>query len=99
MNLSDVIRCTFVPKLEEYGAEVLNEKKNVSFKAFVTAGDLSAFFTVGDQELSESVQLTTLAENTPQTGDVLLVDNRRYTVQGIQRRPDGPIVRIYCELK
>lgn len=99
MNLSDIIKCTFEPKLEEYGSEIWNEKKKVTFKAFVTAGDMSAFFTVGDQELSESVQLTTLAENAPQTGDVLVVDGRRYTVQGIQRRPNGPVVRIYCELR
>ena len=99
MNLKDIISSTFRTKLDELGIEITAEKSKKSFKAIVTAGDLDAAFTIGDQTLTESLQLTVLREEAPITGEILHIDGARYTVQGVQKRPNGPVVRVYCELR
>ena len=99
MNLKDIISSTFRTKLDEEGIGIVTEKSKRTFKALVTAGDLDAMFSIGDQTLSESIQLTALREEAPTTGEILIIDNLRYTVQGVQKRPNGPVVRIYCELR
>lgn len=99
MNLKDIISSTFRIKLDEEGIEIIAEKSKRTFKALVTAGDLDAMFSIGDQALSESIQLTALREDAPSTGEILVIDNMRYVVQGVQKRPNGPVVRIYCNLR
>ena len=99
MNLKDIISSTFRIKLDEEGIDITSEKSKKTFKALVTAGDLDAMFSIGDQTISESIQLTALREDAPITGEILLIDGQRYTVQGVQKRPNGPVVRIYCELR
>lgn len=99
MNLKDIISSTFRIKLDEEGIEIIAEKSKRTFKALVTAGDLDAMFSIGDQALSESIQLTALREDAPSTGEILVIDNMRYMVQGVQKRPNGPVVRIYCNLR
>lgn len=99
MNLRDIISATFRNQLEQNGIEIHAEKSKHDFKALVTAGDLSALFTIGDQDISESIQLTAFLEDAPVTGEILQIEDKRYTVQSVQKRPNGPIVRIYCELR
>lgn len=98
MNLADTISNTFTYLVMENGTTVTNTKTNTTFTGIVTSGDFVAAFTESDQDTELSIQITTQRENTPNTGDVLLVEGKRYITQTVQTRTNSPLVRITAYL-
>ena len=63
----------------------------------VASGDVEAMFTLVDQDITSTLQITTLTENRPKTGDKITVHNKTYTVKQITDRVNSPLIRIYVE--
>ena len=94
MSLADTISDSFIQILGDNPTTVTNTKTNTTFTGMVTSGDFVASFTESDQENELSIQITTLKVNEPKTGDILLVENKRYITQTVQSRTNSPLVRI-----
>ena len=94
MSLNDTIRTTFYTILENNGTEVTNLKTNKKFIALVTSGDFIAQFTESDQDNELSIQLSMFEEDAPQTGEKLLIGGKKYIVQTVQSRVNGPITKV-----
>lgn len=75
----------------------MNTTENKSFYGLVSSGELNAVFTVMDQDLSDSLQITTLKENRPKTGQKIQVGEKTFTVKQIQDRINSPLIRIFVE--
>jgi hypothetical protein len=97
--LRETISNTFKYKLEEYGIDVLNNKNKKTFKAIFSMADLSAEFTLSDQEWEEEIQGVCFNDDAPKTGDVLTIEGKKYITQTVQSRINSPITRFYAKLK
>ena len=98
-NLSEVIAKTFQYKLDEYGVDVFNNKSNRTFKAIFSMTDLSAEFTLSEQEWEEQIQGVCFNDDAPKTGDVLTIEGKKFITQTVQSRINSPITRFYANLK
>lgn len=98
-NLHTVISNSFLQILAENGTEVMNTKTNKVFNALLTSGDFVADFTIGDQFTEESIQGTCYNEDCPKTGEVLLINGKKYLTQTVQSRTSGPISKFTAYLK
>lgn len=98
-NLSEIIARSFQYKLDEYGVEVINNKNKKTFKAIFSMADLSAEFTLSDQEWEEQIQGVCFNDDAPKTGDVLTIEGKKYITQTVQSRINSPITRLYANLK
>lgn len=94
MSLADTISDSFQQILTDNATTVTNTKTNKEFTGMVTSGDFVASFAESDQDTELSIQITTLKVNEPKTGDILLVENKRYITQTVQSRTNSPLVRI-----
>lgn len=99
MTISDTITASFRHKLDEGGIDIRNTKTDAIIRALVTSGDFIADFTLGDQDTEESIQGVTWKEDAPKTGDVLIIDGKRYIVNSITSRPNGIITRFSSNLQ
>lgn len=97
MSLANVITESYKQILVNEGAEVLNKTTKKSFYGLVTSGEVEAVFTLIDQDISDSLQITTLKENRPKTGDKMTVGNRDYTVKQVTERTNSPLIRIFVQ--
>lgn len=97
MILKEVIANSYKQIIATEGVEVYNKTLGKSFVGLVSSGDLSALFTVADQDLTDSLQITTLAENTPKTGNKISVADKVYTVKQVTTRVNSPIIKILLE--
>lgn len=95
MSLANVITDSYKQILENEGVEVLNKTTNHRFYALVSSGEVEAVFTLTDQDISDSLQITTLKENRPKTGNKMTVGDREYTVKQVTERTNSPLIRIF----
>lgn len=97
MNLAEVIAESYSQILQTEGVEVFNKSSNTSFFGLVTGGEMDALFTIADQDITETLQITTLKGNRPKTGNKLTVANKDYTVKEIKDRVNSPLIRILVQ--
>lgn len=97
MSLANVITESYKQILENEGVEVLNKTTKQAFYGLVSSGEVEAVFTLIDQDISDSLQITTLKENRPKTGDKMTVGNRDYTVKQVTERTNSPLIRIFVQ--
>ena len=98
MTINQTIALNFATMLDMNGVDVRNIKRNKDFTAIISASDFGAGFTMGDQDISESIQGVTWVEDCPKTGDKLVIEGDMYIVNSIQKRPTSPIRRFYANL-
>lgn len=93
MSLTESIKNNFLHIIGENGTTITNTRTKQEFIALVTSGDFVATFLESDQQTELSLQITILKEFEPRTGDILLIENKKYIVQTIQSRVNSPIVK------
>lgn len=98
MSLTDTISNSFTQILTDNGTTITNKKSGNTFIGLVTSGDFIAAFTESDQDNELSVQVTTTSDNSPNTGDILLIQGKSYITQTVQARVNSPLVRITAYL-
>jgi hypothetical protein len=94
MNLKDTIAYSFIQIITDNGTEVTNTKTNETFTALVSSGDFMADFTHGDQDTELNVQLTMLDIYAPNTGDILLIGDKRFITDTVQSRVNGILSKV-----
>ena len=99
MNINSLVRYHVEQRLNDDGISVNNVTKNNNFTALLSASDHSASFMLEETEAPEELQGVILLENAPEHGDILLIDNQKYIVQGIQKRLTAKVARFYANLK
>lgn len=97
--MNALVRYHVEQRLNEDGIHVTNTTRNNNFTALLSSSDLSASFILEETEATAELQGVTLLENAPEHGDILLIENQKYIVQGIQKRLTAKIVRFYANLK
>jgi hypothetical protein len=83
MNLKETIKTSFQHILLHNGTSILNKTNNHEFVGLITSGDYIAAFTEGDQETELDFQISVLMEDTPRTGDILIINEVIYIVQQV----------------
>lgn len=96
--LQETIRGSFDDILSTEGVKIQVIKAGTEFYALISSGEFMADFTWADQDVGESLQGVTWKENCPKTGDLLLIDEKKYIVNSTQKRSGSPISRFYCNL-
>lgn len=99
MNLSSVIRESFGQVLIHNQTEVKVYKTGRVFSALIVSAEFMADFTMGDQENTEAIQGTCYIQDAPKTGDILIIEGKKYMTQTIQSRVNGPIIKFTANLK
>ena len=97
--MNELVRYHTEQRLQEDGISVTNVTKNNNFTALLSSSDHSASFMLDETEATEELQGVILLENAPEHGDILLIDNQKYIVQGIQKRLTAKVARFYANLK
>lgn len=97
MSLAEVIADSYNQILLTEGVEVFNKSSNTSFFALVSSGEMEALFTIADQDITDTLQITTLKEYRPKTGNKIIVADKDYTVKEIKDRVGSPLIRILVE--
>lgn len=98
MSLTEVISNSFQQILQTNTTTITNTKSGKTFEGMVTSGDFVAAFTESDQDTEYSIQITTMRDNKPNTGDILLIEGNKYITQTVQSRTNSPLVRITAYL-
>lgn len=99
MNINSLVRYHVEQRLNDDGIPVNNVTKNNNFTALLSSSDHSASFIMDETEATAELQGVTLLENAPEHGDILLIENQKYIVQGIQKRLTAKVARFYANLK
>lgn len=98
-NLQKAITESFSQILTDNSTEVKNTKSNKVFNALVTSADYMASFDMDDQDTTEAIQGTCFIEDAPKTGDILLINEKKYITQTVQSRVNGPIIKFTANLR
>lgn len=97
MSLAEAIKQSYNQILQNEGVQIVNTTTNTTFMGLVASGDVEAMFTLVDQDITNTLQITTLTDNRPKTGDRITVYNKTYTVKQITDRVNSPLIRLYVE--
>ena len=99
MSLNAAIEATFKRKLEEYGIKVINQTQNKSFRAILSSYDINTEFDLDDQDLTQDLIGVVLKENAPKTGDILIVESKKFIIKASETRPHSPLFRFTAKEK
>lgn len=95
MSLASIQRANFRRVLSVTGVEC--RVGEVSFMASVPPQEASYDFGLDGAEIAARLNISCLAEEPVEQGDIVEIDGDYYTVQTVQRRPGGVIKRLYAE--
>lgn len=99
MNLNSLIRFHTEQRIQQDGITITNTTTGTTFPALLSAPEQGASFMLDETETSAEIQGVILLENTPEHGDILLIDNQKYIVHNIQKRLTAKVARFYANLK
>lgn len=99
MSLNVAIEATFKRKLDEYGIEVTNQTQNKTFKAILSSYNVDTEFDINDQDLTQELVGVVLKENAPKTGDILLIESKKFIIKASETRPQSPLFRFTAKEK
>ena len=99
MNLNTLMRYHTEQRLLTDGITINNTTQGTTFPALLSAPEQGVSFMLDETETTAEVQGVILLENAPEHGDILLIENQKYIVQGIQKRLTAKVARFYANLK
>ena len=94
MNINETIKSCFNIINADNGTEVYNKTQNKTFTGLVTSGDFMATFNEFDQDNELNFQVTVFNDDCPKTGDILIINDKKFIVQSIQSRINGVLSKI-----